>query len=389
MTAPLQGLRVVDLTSMVSGPYATQLLADQGADVVKVETPTGDLMRYAGPARGGMSAVFLTNNRGKRSVVLNLKKAEAMSILKALIATADALVQNFRPGAAERMGIGEDAVRAIKPNIVYASISGFGEAGPYASKRVYDPVIQALSGVMAVQGGASSPRYMRTILPDKLTAMTVAQAVTAALLGRERTGQGDHVKVAMLDATVAWMWPDAMINHTLVGAGVSAPLSMDAYDSAFETQDGHIVAFAASDDEWHGLARALNRPELTEDPRFKTLADRAAHFPELFDMLGAAFRERTSAEWLARLDAEQVPCAPVQSVEDLFTDAQIAANGLIVEHEHPEAGATRQPRPAARFHTHALDAGAPAPRLGEHTEEILGELGVGDVAGLRERGAVA
>ncbi len=389
MTTPLQGLRVVDLTSMVSGPYATQLLADQGADVVKVETPTGDLMRYAGPARGGMSAVFLTNNRGKRSVVLNLKKAEAMSILKALIATADALVQNFRPGAAERMGIGEDAVRAIKPNIVYASISGFGEAGPYASKRVYDPVIQALSGVMAVQGGASSPRYMRTILPDKLTAMTMAQAITAALLGRERTGQGDHVKVAMLDATVAWMWPDAMINHTLVGAGVSAPLSMDAYDSAFETQDGHIVAFAASDDEWHGLARALNRPELTEDPRFKTLADRAAHFPELFDMLGAAFREHTSAEWLARLDAEQVPCAPVQSVEDLFADAQIAANGLIVEHEHPEAGATRQPRPAARFHTHALDAGAPAPRLGEHTEEILGELGVGDVAGLRERGAVA
>ena len=389
MTAPLQGLRVVDLTSMVSGPYATQLLADQGADVVKVETPTGDLMRYAGPARGGMSAVFLTNNRGKRSVVLNLKKAEAMSILKALIATADALVQNFRPGAAERMGIGEDAVRAIKPNIVYASISGFGEAGPYASKRVYDPVIQALSGVMAVQGGASSPRYMRTILPDKLTAMTVAQAITAALLGRERTGQGDHVKVAMLDATVAWMWPDAMINHTLVGTGVSAPLSMDAYDSAFETRDGHIVAFAASDDEWHGLARALNRPELTEDPRFKTLADRAAHFPELFDMLGAAFREHTSAEWLARLDAEQVPCAPVQSVEDLFADAQIAANGLIVEHEHPEAGATRQPRPAARFHTHALHTGAPAPRLGEHTEEILGELGVGDVAGLRERGAVA
>ncbi len=389
MTAPLQGLKVVDLTSMVSGPYATQLLADQGADVVKVETPTGDLMRYAGPARGGMSAVFLTNNRGKRSLVLDLKKAEAMSILKALIATADALVQNFRPGAAERMGIGEDAVRAIKPNIVYASISGFGETGPYASKRVYDPVIQALSGVMAVQGSASSPRYMRTILPDKLTAMTVAQAITAALLGRERTGQGDHVKVAMLDATVAWMWPDAMINHTLVGAGVSAPLSMDAYDSAFETQDGHIVAFAASDDEWHGLARALNRPELTKDPRFKTLADRAAHFPELFEMLGAAFREHTSAEWLARLDAEQVPCAPVQSVEDLFTDAQIAANGLIVEHEHPEAGATRQPRPAARFHTHALDAGAPAPGLGEHTEEILGELGVGDVAGLRERGAVA
>ena len=389
MTGPLQGFRVVDLTSMVSGPYATQLLADQGADVVKVEAPSGDLMRLAGPARGGVSAAFLTNNRGKRSIVLDLKQPPAMSILRTLIASADAFVQNFRPGAAERMGIGEDAVRAIKPDIVYASISGFGEQGPYTSKRVYDPVIQALSGVMAIQGGPESPRYMRTILPDKLTAMTVAQAITAALLARERTGQGDHVKVAMLDATVAWMWPDGMINHTLVGAGASAPLSMDAYDSAFATKDGHIVAFAASDDEWRGLTRALDRPALAEDPRFKTLAERAANFPALFDLMHEAFRERTSAEWLARLDAEQVPCAAVQSVEDLFTDPQIAINELIVAGEHPAAGATRQPRAAARFASHALGEGRPAPMLGEHTEELLRELGVEDVEGLRQRGAVA
>ena len=388
MAGPLQGFRVVDLTSMVSGPYATQLLADQGADVVKVEPLSGDLMRLAGPARGGISAAFLTNNRGKRSIALDLKQQPAMSILQALIAGADAFVQNFRPGAAERMGIGEDAVRAIKPNIVYASISGFGETGPYTNKRVYDPVIQALSGVMAIQGG-DKPRYMRTILPDKLTAMTVAQAITAALLARERTGQGDHVKVAMLDATVAWMWPDGMINHTLVGAGASAPLSMDAYDSAFATKDGHIVAFAASNDEWRGLIRALDRPALAEDPRFKTLADRAANFPALFDLMHEAFRERTSADWLARLDAEQVPCAAVQSVEDLFTDPQIAINELIATGEHPAAGAIRQPRAAARFASHALGEGRPAPMLGEHTEEVLQELGVEDLEALRQRGAVA
>lgn len=388
MAGPLQGFRVVDLTSMVSGPYATQLLADQGADVVKVEPLSGDLMRLAGPARGGVSAAFLTNNRGKRSIALDLKQQPAMSILQALIAGADAFVQNFRPGAAERMGIGEDAVRGIKPNIVYASISGFGETGPYTNKRVYDPVIQALSGVMAIQGG-DKPRYMRTILPDKLTAMTVAQAITAALLARERTGQGDHVKVAMLDATVAWMWPDGMINHTLMGAGASAPLSMDAYDSAFATKDGHIVAFAASDDEWRGLIRALDRPALAEDPRFKTLADRAANFPELFDLMHEAFRERTSADWLARLDAEQVPCAAVQSVEDLFTDPQIAINELIATGEHPAAGAIRQPRAAARFASHALGEGRPAPMLGEHTEEVLQELGVEDLEALRQRGAVA
>ena len=388
MAGPLQGFRVVDLTSMVSGPYATQLLADQGADVVKVEPLSGDLMRLAGPARGGVSAAFLTNNRGKRSIALDLKQQPAMSILQALITGADAFVQNFRPGAAERMGIGEDAVRAIKPNIVYTSISGFGETGPYTNKRVYDPVIQALSGVMAIQGG-DKPRYMRTILPDKLTAMTVAQAITAALLARERTGQGDHVKVAMLDATVAWMWPDGMINHTLVGAGASAPLSMDAYDSAFATKDGHIVAFAASDDEWRGLTRALDRPALAEDPRFKTLAERAANFPALFDLLHEAFGERTSAEWLTRLDAEQVPCAAVQSVEDLFTDPQIAINELIATGEHPAAGAIRLPRAAARFASHALGEGRPAPMLGEHTEEVLQELGVEDLEALRRRGAVA
>ena len=376
MSGPLSPYRIVDLTSMVSGPYATQLLCDQGADVIKVETPGGDLMRHAGPARGGMSAAFLNNNRGKRSVVLDLKQEPNMAVLERLIETADVFVQNFRPGAAERMGLGEDRVRALKPDIVYVSISGFGESGPYVHKRVYDPVIQALSGVMDAQGGREEPRYMRTILPDKLTAVTAAQAITAALLARERTGEGDHVRLAMLDATVAWMWPDGFINHTLVGDGVSEPLPMDVYDRAFETSDGHMVAFVASDDEWRGFARAVGRPELITDERFKDLPSRVARFGEVFDVMREALRSGTTDEWVAKLDAEQVPTAPVHNATDVFEDPQIVRNGMLRRIDHPKGGPAWEARPAARFDTHALETGAPAPMLGQHTEEVLAELGM-------------
>ena len=376
MSGPLSPYRIVDLTSMVSGPYATQLLCDQGADVIKVETPGGDLMRHAGPARGGMSAAFLNNNRGKRSVVLDLKQEPNMAVLERLIETADVFVQNFRPGAAERMGLGEDRVRALKPDIVYVSISGFGESGPYVHKRVYDPVIQALSGVMDAQGGREEPRYMRTILPDKLTAVTAAQAITAALLARERTGEGDHVRLAMLDATVAWMWPDGFINHTLVGDGVSEPLPMDVYDRAFETSDGHMVAFVASDDEWRGFARAVGRPELITDERFKDLPSRVARFGEVFDVMREALRSGTTDEWVAKLDAEQVPTAPVHNATEVFEDPQIVRNGMLRRIDHPKGGPAWEARPAARFDTHALETGAPAPMLGQHTEEVLAELGM-------------
>ncbi len=384
MTGPLSPYRIVDLTSMVSGPYATQLLCDQGADVIKVETLGGDLMRHAGPARGGMSAAFLANNRGKRSIALDLKQERGMAILRRLVGTADVFVQNFRPGAAERMGLGEDIVRGLRPDIVYVSISGFGEAGPYVHKRVYDPVIQALSGVMDMQGGREAPRFMKTILPDKLTAVTAAQAITAALLGREHTGEGDHVRLAMLDVTVAWMWPDGFLNHTLIGDGVSEPLPLDVYDRAFETTDGHMVAFVASDDEWRGFARAVGRPELATDERFRDLPTRVAHLAELFDVMREALHSGTTAEWVAKLDAEQVPTAPVNTVREVFEDPQIARNGAIRRMEHPQGGPAWEARPAARFDTHALDPGAPAPMLGQHTDEVLAEIGMDDVAALRE-----
>lgn len=383
MSGPLSKYRIVDLTAMVSGPYATQLLGDQGADVIKVETHTGDLTRWAGPSRGGISSAFLLNNRSKRSITLDLKQDDGKRILDALIGTADVFVQNFRPGAIERMGFGEDHVRGIKSDIIYVSISGFGESGPYTHKRVYDHVIQALSGVMHVQGNNQTPCYMHTILPDKLTAVTSAQAITAALLGREGTGKGEHVRLSMMDTTVAWMWPDAMINHTLMGDGVSALFPSGSNDTAFETKDGYMIVLVVSDDEWQGFVRASGRPELSEDKRFQTLADRIDHFPELFDTMRETVRDGTTDEWVAKFDAEQVPCAGVNSVEAVFTDPQIAHNELIEETDHPNAGRMRAPRPAARFREHPVGEQRPAPMLGQHTVEILTELGIEDIERLR------
>ncbi len=379
MPGPLAGYRIVDLTSMISGPMATMILGDQGADVIKVEAPgTGDLVRRLGKPRGDITATFATTNRNKRSMVLDLKQSQGRQAFEALIATADVLVQNFRPGVAERMGIGESAMRPLRPDLVYVSISGFGETGPYAHKRVYDPLIQALSGLATIQGdrGAGRPRMVRLIIPDKITALTAAQAITAALLGRERTGEGRHVRLSMLDAMVALAWPEGMAGLTFIGDENELPRNALAQDLVFETADGWMTAGAVSDSEWEGLTRALDHPEWLDDERFRTAGGRVAYAKERLDQTADVLRTRTTQEWLERLDAEQVPCAPILPLSEVIRHPQIEANGLIVESEHPSAGRLRQPRPAARFDETFGDLGRPAPNLGEHTDEILRELGL-------------
>lgn len=377
MAGPLEGVRIVDLTSMISGPVATMMLGDQGADVIKVEPPSGDLVRYMGPNRAGLTAGFVSSNRSKRSLRLDLKTEAGRAALERLLATADAFVQNFRPGAVERMGLGEDAVRAIRPDIVYVSISGFGESGPYAHKRVYDPVIQALSGLAAIQADRDSgrPRMIRTIIPDKTTAVTAAQAITAALFARERTGSGQHVKLAMLDTMVAYLWPEGMAGYTFIGREVKASRAQFAQDLIFETKDGYITAGAVSDAEWEGLCRALERPEWLEDERFRTANDRIVNVAARLELTAEVLRTRTSAHWLARLDAQGVPCAPVLSRGEVIEQEQIRVNALLQEHDHPVAGRIRQPRPAARFSATPAEMRRHAPLLGEHNEELLAELG--------------
>jgi crotonobetainyl-CoA:carnitine CoA-transferase CaiB-like acyl-CoA transferase len=373
MAGPLEGVRIIDLTTMISGPVATMLLGDQGADVIKVEPLGGDLVRHLGPNRGGMTGTFLTANRSKRSVALDLKTPAGRAALERLIGTADVFVQNFRPGTAERMGLGEDAVRALREDIVYVSISGFGASGPYAHKRVYDPVIQALSGLAAIQAdrGTGRPRMVRTIVPDKTTALTAAQAITAALFERERSGQGQHVRVAMLDATISYLWAEGLVGQTFIGADVSAPRAQLAQDLIFATTDGYITAGAVSDAEWAGLCRALEREAWLEDERFRTAAGRVVNVAERLRLTAEVLATRSSAEWLERLDAEGVPCAPVLARGEVIDQEQVRVNALIEEFEHPTAGRIRQPRPAALFSRTPAAIRRPAPALGEHNQELI------------------
>jgi crotonobetainyl-CoA:carnitine CoA-transferase CaiB-like acyl-CoA transferase len=377
MPGPLSGYRIVDLTSNVSGPLATMILADQGADVIKVEAPEGDSTRAGGNRRAGFTASFLNNNRNKRSIVLDLKKPAAVEALLRLAAGADIFAQNFRPGVAERLGVGEEAVRAVSPKIVYVSISGFGEKGPYALKPAYDPVIQGFSGLATVQAGSDEarPRLLRTILPDKLTAITASQAITAALLARERTGEGQHVRLSMLEAVLAFMWASDMSDQTFVGDEPPRQTPASAHDLIYDTADGYIAVAALTDRQWAGLARTVEHPEWIDDDRFKTPALRQKNIDARLDVTQQALMTRPTAEWLERLTAAQVPCGPVLTRNQVIRHPQVEALGLVVETQHDKAGRLRQGRAAARFSHTPTEIRWGAPALGEQTTEILTELG--------------
>ena len=393
MPGPLHGYRIVDLTSNVAGPLATMILADQGAEVVKVEAPDGgDHTRAGGHQRGGFSASFLNNNRNKRSVVLDLKTGAGREALLRLAAGADVFVQNFRPGVADRLGVGEEALRAVSPRIVYVSISGFGEKGPYAAKPAYDPVIQGFSGLASVQAGSDEarPKLLRTILPDKLTAITASQAITAALLARERTGEGQHVRLSMLETVLAFLWASDMSGQTFVGDEPARQEPASAHDLIYETADGYMTAAALTDRQWAGLARAVERPEWLEDERFRTSALRQKNIDARLDVTQQVLLTRTTMEWLERLTAAGVPCAPVLTRNEVIRHPQVREMQILVETEHPTAGRLRQARPAARFSRTLSGFRRGAPALGEHTREVLGELGcsVAEIAELAsERGS--
>jgi crotonobetainyl-CoA:carnitine CoA-transferase CaiB-like acyl-CoA transferase len=378
MPGPLDGYRIVDLTSMISGPLATMILADQGADVIKVENPDGgDHTRAANNQRNGFSASFLNNNRHKRSIALDLKDPAALRAVLRLLGTADVFVQNFRPGVADRMGLGEEAVRAVAPSIIYVSISGFGETGPYAQKPVYDPLIQGVSGLASIQAGSDTerPRLVRTIVPDKLTAYNAAQAITAALLSRERTGKGQHVRLSMLDAIIAFLWASDMGSQTFVGEEIPQQEAASFIDLIYETATFPISAAVMTNREWLALTRALEKPEWLEDPRFKTPALRQRHINERLTMTQEVFRARTAEEWLDRLTKEGVPCAPVLTRTQMLSNPQVVANGIIVETEHPQAGRIRQARPAARFSATPAAIRQGGAALGEQTAQVLAEIG--------------
>jgi crotonobetainyl-CoA:carnitine CoA-transferase CaiB-like acyl-CoA transferase len=380
MPGPLAGIRVLDLTSVVSGPLATMFLADQGAEVIKIEPLGGDITRHSRQsisASGEFSALFVSSNRGKRSLALDLKRPEAAEIMRKLIASADVLVQNFRPGTMERLGFGEPAVRELNPRLIYVSISGVGESGPYAKKRVYDPIIQGLSGFADLQAEPKTrrPQMIRTIVADKTTAIFAAQAVTAALFARERTGEGQHIRLAMLDTMISYLWPEAMTQYTVVGREATTADPTARPDLIFETADGYITVGTISDSEWQGFCAASGRPGLAEDPRFNTPGGRTVNATERILLMAEIIKERPTEEWLRRLDANDVPSAAVLRRNEVMANEQVLARELIVELDHPDIGRVRQPVPAARFDRTPARIQGPAPRIGEHSAAILAELG--------------
>jgi crotonobetainyl-CoA:carnitine CoA-transferase CaiB-like acyl-CoA transferase len=388
---PFDGVCILDLTTVVSGPLATMILGDQGADVIKVEAPNGDYSRHVATRRGDLSASFLNNNRNKRSIVLDLKTPEGLNALKRLAANADVIIQNFRPGVAERMGLGESVLRAINPSIIYVSICGFGFDGPYAQKPVFDPLIQAVSGLTTVQAGSDEerPRLVRTILPDKLTAIQASQAIAAALFARERTGEGQHVALTMLDTVVSFLWSSDMGGHTFVGDEMEKEEAQSFIDLIYETADGFISVAVMQDKHWRGLAKALGRPDLLVHEKFKTPELRELNKGERLDLTQEVLKAFKTQDLLERLEREDVPCAPVLTRRDMRLHPQVVANGTLIETEHPQAGRLRQARHPARFSRTEPSVRRGAPLLGEHTREILAEAGFSDasISALESSGA--
>jgi crotonobetainyl-CoA:carnitine CoA-transferase CaiB-like acyl-CoA transferase len=380
MSGPLSGVRVLDLTGVVSGPFATMFLADQGADVIKIEPIGGDITRRsrAGVDKSGeFSALFISSNRGKRSLAIDVKSDAGREVLAKLVAQSDVLVQNFRPGTMERLGLGAEQLRARHPRLIYVSISGVGETGPYVKKRVYDPIIQGLSGFADIQSqaGTNRPQMIRTIVCDKTTAVMTAQAVAAALYAREKTGAGDHIRVAMLDVMVSYLWPEGMMQYTVVGKEAAAADPNDRPDLVFKTSDGYLTAGTISDSEWQGFCKATGDAELANDPRFATPAARSQNATARINKMQEYFATRTTAEWLERLDAADVPCAPILRRSEIIHNEQVVARGIIAEFDQPSVGRVRQPKPAARFEVNEAVIGGPAPRIGEHSRAILKDLG--------------
>lgn len=379
MSGPLAGIRVIDLTSAVLGPVATQRLGDLGADVIKAEPPQGDFMRELGPRRNpGMGAYFLNINRNKRSIVLDLKTARGIGALMDLIAAADVFVHNMRLSAVARLRLDYPSVAARNPRIVYAAATGFDKAGPLRDRPAYDDIIQGESGMAALNGGiGGEPRYLPMAVCDKLIGLELASAVGMALFARERTGEGQEVHVPMLESMIAFNLVDHLW-HGVLGEpekGLGYPRMFTPYRRPYATQDGYVCLLATTDEQWRRLFRALDRAELAEDPQFATLPARTQHIDALYEMLTGAMRERTTSEWLSRLEAADVPHGIVRTLEDILASPYLWESGFFQRVQHPSEETMITTAVTTWFSATPGALRLPPPRLGEHTREVLAEIG--------------
>ena len=377
----LAGIRVIDMTGVVLGPYATQILGDYGADVIKIEPPGGDIMRHAGPMKhSGMGHIFINANRNKRSVVLDLKQPADRACLLQLCATADVLAFNIRPASMARLGLSWDAVQAINPRIIYAGAYGYSEGGPYSDWPAYDDLIQGAACIpwLMTQSGSPEPRYVPATFADRVTGLNLVHAVMAALLARVRTGRGQRVEVPMFECLLqfvlgehlggeTWQPPIAPMGHSRMLAPNRKP---------YETRDGHVCALMYNDAHWQAFLALVGQPDLFKtDARLTTQAARITHIDALYGLVQHHMKSQDTAYWLRELAARDIPVMPMMKLDDLLTDPHLAATGAWLDVDHPLEGRLRQLRPPVRMSDTPTGLFRPAPQLGEHTAEVLAELG--------------
>lgn len=385
MPGPLQGVKVLDLSAVVAGPLTGALLADQGADVVKVERiGSGDIQRHVGSSRNGLSGFFHMLNRGKKSIALDLGNPAAIEIVQQLAAQSDVVIQNFRPGVVDRLGIGYDQLKSHNESLIYLSIAGFGADGPQAKKRAYDPIIQTYSGMADVQGRkrGDGPEQVNQLIMDKLTAHHGCQAICAALYFRTQSGKGQHINLSMLDTAVAFLWPDAGADNILLGDNIEHRPAIGGSGQLMQYKDGWGAIMILSDSEFEGMCQAFELPELAADSRFNSINARMNHREQYHEVMATVVSD--AALQFSLEQAEQrlsdcgVPFARLRKLADLPEDPQAIHNDLFQVVDHPVGGELRETRPAPRFSESPASPAGFAPMVGQHTEIVLASIGRSD-----------
>ena len=390
---PLAGLKIIQLSTMITCAVAAMMLSAQGAEVIKVEPPViGDPGRLIGTQKNGVSAFFHNCNRGKQSLAIDLKTQTGRDAVMRLAADADVLVHNFRPGVMDKLGLGSETLRGANERLIYLGVSGFGTTGPMSDYPAYDMVIQGLTGITALQGSDNEMQHINMLICDKITAYTVAQATTAALLARASTGKGQHIDISMLQANLAFMWPDGMMDKTIEDRdGIMDMSPISDYYQTLDLSDGSIALAPLRDHHYKALLEMLGYPELLEDPRFSSMGGRLKHMDQVMEILKSPRKEYSVAEAMSLLTAADIPCAPCIARDDLKSHPQIEAIEPLETYETPLHGALTVPRPPARFEGENASQASPSPGLGEHSRSILETLGYSgeEIDALIAEGSVA
>ena len=385
MPGPLAGVKVIDLTAVLLGPFATQHLADMGADVIKVEPPEGDLLRLSGGSMGrdkSMGPIYMAANRNKRSLCLDLKKPKAVEVLKDLIKGADLFIHNSRPAAIERLGLGYEELKKVNPSIIYAYSLGYARKGPYGHKPAFDDLVQGVSGAASLQSrvDGESPKFMPSLIADKTTGLHLCIAVLGALYHRKCTGEGQMIEVPMLETLASFWLTEHLFGETWTpGRGAMGyDRIINKFRHPFPTQDGYICALPYTDAHWVKFFEIVERPDLAQDPRFCDRTVRPKHFSELYQVLDSLLKHRKTQEWLDALDEADIPAMPVNTLENLFDDPHLKATGFFTDREHPTEGPIKTFKSPLDFEKTPVEFRRHAPRIGEDGPEVLREAGLSD-----------